>query len=73
MSASEIIDLMIYPFERLVVLLGSIQVAGMSLLSLLVAGVIISIIFSFFVGMHSAAGFISRPSGSGGSKKEKGD
>lgn len=53
MTLSDFIDLILYPFQKLIILLGSVQVFGMSLLSLLAASLVISIIFTFFVGQHS--------------------
>lgn len=63
MTASDIIDLLIYPFKKIIILLGSVEVFGMSLLSLLVAALVICIIFNFFVGQHSmpaGGGFVGR-------------
>lgn len=62
-SLNDIIDIIIYPFQKLIILLGSIEVFGVSLLSLLVAALIIMIIFNFFVGQHSmpaGGGFVGR-------------
>lgn len=62
-SLNDLIVLIIYPFERLIVLLGSIQIFGVSLLSFLVSALVIMVIFNFFVGQHSmpaGGGFIGR-------------
>lgn len=52
-SLDDVIEIILYPLEKLFILLGSIEVFGVSLLSLIVAALIIEIIFIFFVGMHS--------------------
>lgn len=53
MTLSDFIDLILYPFRKLIILLGSIEIFGMSLLSLIAAALVITIIFGFFVGQHS--------------------
>lgn len=59
-SLEDLIDLIIYPLKKIFILLASIEVFGVSLLALLTAAIVISIIFAFFIGMHSInGGFVS--------------
>lgn len=53
MTLNEFVDLIMYPFKKLIILLGSIELFGMSLLSLIAAALVICLIFYFFVGQHS--------------------
>lgn len=53
MTLNDFVDLIMYPFRKLIILLGSIEIFGMSLLSLIAAALVISVIFTFFVGQHS--------------------
>lgn len=50
---TDFIDLILYPLQKVFVLLASCQFLGVSLLSLLAGALIISCIFTFFVGSHT--------------------
>lgn len=56
MSLNDLAELLIYPLEKIFIFLSSIQIAGVSLFSLMVAAFVIEIIFKFFIGQHSFAG-----------------
>lgn len=56
MTTENLIELLLYPLEKIFVLLSSIQIGGLSLFSILLGAFVIEIIFSFFVGQHSFTG-----------------
>lgn len=56
MTTDNLIELLIYPIEKIFVFLSSIQIGGLSLFSILLGALVIEIIFHFFVGQHSFAG-----------------
>lgn len=53
MTLENIAELIIYPIEKILVLMGSISIGGVSILSLIVGSIVLGMIFNFFIGQHS--------------------
>lgn len=53
MDLTSFVDLLIYPLKKLFILLGQIQIFGISLLAFITSALVLAVIFTFFVGMHS--------------------
>lgn len=62
---TELIEIIVYPFQKVVLLLFSMQIGNMTVGSLMIAAVIIGSVFRLLIGQHmvqgiwSAAGSIS--------------
>lgn len=53
MTLENIAELIIYPIEKILVLMGSLSIGGVSILSLIVGSIVLGMIFNFFIGQHS--------------------
>lgn len=56
---SDLIEIIVYPFKKVVLLLFSLQIGDMTVGSLIIAAVLIGTVFRLLIGSHMVPGIFS--------------